>query len=645
MLFRSSISIITRRPNPKPGAGIAQFIGSGNSFTTFVSGSTGKLGSFSLETGFVTNSAEGIIEKNWNSSLSYYFAADYEAGPNHKFEFTFLGSFKNHSNRNEPAALNYWDYNYAKELGVKDKENMPKGNLDYHRNTQWGNTTFSSKEYYLGKLHEPHSSDFLNSSVTYSHTPMGSINWDWKLGDGLRLNNNFFFSLYSGGNTDLTDDIRLPGGNIDFNKIYRYNTDSARINPTHTDWGKKSGLFFQNDAEIKNLFGWQGIIENKFSENLTTSLFFNFSNENTKSFREVRNLLGGDYVFDSVENQGRIEYVAHLGDVIDYYYEGIITKYGAGICSNARFGDFSADFILSSSIYDYTNKDLYITDFSDYSKSGMSDFRFHANLNYKISESLGIFAKGGYHTSPPRYNAIFNSIYGTYDSLKYEKGLNLDFGIAYSISYFRAVLALYYNNTSNYYLENEGFMDMKSHIAGGEFYLFYKPNDIMELVISASISESKYDGKGLAWVTSIHFINTPGQSIRINVYGDGKYTASAPQKTIAFSGTVFPYMRSFINLKVNFNADNHSNFKIIPFPDENNRSQPWKIPDYFLLEAHAYFDLPFIEFLDMGLIANFYNLLNTRYIAYSESYNNTPDSAFVIFGLPFSWDMGLRIGL
>lgn len=638
-----SISIVTRRPNPLPGVCIGQFYGKGNSFTTFVTGSTGRLGNFSLETGFVANTADGLIEKNWNNSMSYFIAMDYAPGADHRFEFTFLGSYKRHANRNEPAPLSYWDYDFAKELGVEDSPFMPKGSDGFDRNPLWGKTDFVSREYYLGKTHEPYSPDFLNHSVTYSHTPLGSLNWNWKLAEGLSLNNNFYFSIYSGGTSELSGIPEFTNGYIDFNKIYSNNTDSGRINPSHPDWGKESVIILQNDARIKNLYGWQGSLENKFSDSFSASLFFNFSNENIKTFREVRNLLGGNYIIDSVENQGRKGYIAYLGDVIDYYYEGIITKYGAGLSANASLGDFSAGLLIASSIYNYTNKDLYYTGYSDYKKNGMSDFRLHANLNYKISGSLGIFAKGGYHTSPPRFNAIFNNIYGAYDSLNYETGLNLDLGASYNISYFRVVLAFYYNNTSNYYMEDLGFMDMKSQCAGGEFSLFYKPNDLMELILSANVSESKFNGDGSSWI-SISEIFTSPQKINIKVKADGIYTGSAPQKTIAFSGTVFPYKNSFINLKVNFNADNYSLFNLNPFPSGNNGGQPWKIPDYFLLEAHASFDLPIIEAFGINLFANVYNLLNTRYIAFSKSFSNSPDSASVLFGLPFSWDIGLRIG-
>jgi hypothetical protein len=65
-----------------------------------------------------------------------------------------------------------------------------------------------------------------------------------------------------------------------------------------------------------------------------------------------------------------------------------------------------------------------------------------------------------------------------------------------------------------------------------------------------------------------------------------------------------------------------------------------------MLEAHVAFDIPVTEILDISIYANAYNLLNTKYLSLSyDGTDHDASDAFVIFGLPLSWDVGVRIGL
>jgi iron complex outermembrane recepter protein len=659
-----SISIITKRPNPKPGVGISQFFGAGNSFTTAVAGSTGRLGAFSLETGFVTNSTEGLIEKLWNSSMSYYFAADYDNGGAHRFEFTFLGTYKRHANRDDVNYLWYWDLNFAKEQGMALTQDVTPLEFGINHNPNWGETNFQSKEYYWSKSNNPKYSDFLNSTVTYSHTPMGSFNWNWKFSENLNLNNNFYFlanndgfSTFAGNNPLITDVSSI----VDFNMIYRRNTDTTRVNPKYPQSGKEADTYLQNIASNRLKYGWLGILKNKFSENFKVSLLINYTNENTKSYREVRNLIGGDYILDIKERQGRTEFQRYLGDKFGFYNEDIINKLGAGASADMQFGDLSVNALAQASVNNYTRKDLLNSTNSDIEKTGMISTRFAVSANYKVIDDIRLFANASNHITPPRFDALFGYNHKIYDSIDNENSINLELGAAYNISYFRTVLNFYYNHIKGYsftdlfstfsQMQKITYLNLEKEGSGIELFLFYKPNDLLELMLSGSISKTIWLGKGSGRVSDLLNIDFLESNSKFDI--NGILAGGAPRKSFSFSGTVFPYQKSYINFKLNFYAENYSQILPWSYPDvPETKYRPWMIPDYFMLEAHAAFDIPIIEFLDVSLFANVYNILNTKYVAlsyegnkHSGQWTNITFDNLVIFGLPLSWDVGVRIGL
>ena len=88
--------------------------------------------------------------------------------------------------------------------------------------------------------------------------------------------------------------------------------------------------------------------------------------------------------------------------------------------------------------------------------------------------------------------------------------------------------------------------------------------------------------------------------------------------------------------------DHYAKFNPANRTDPNDRAQPWKLPDYNLVDLHAGYTLPGATFSNMKLRLHVFNLLDERYVSDADDGNShDAASAYVFLGLGRRWNISL----
>ncbi len=651
------INILPLQAREKASIEAGQFYGNGTTLNTVLKANTGRLGGFSLQTVFVNSVSDGFPDKLWNKSITFYSGMAYEWGNKHRLELNFFGLFKYHANRKTAMDMECWDTTFAADNGVHQPamRSYKSKNIGYDNYFEWGNTNFTSKNYYWGKERETQYSNFMNHSELYSNTPAGILSWDWKLSDALTLSNKFNFSVVSGGTAstcnwdDQSFDLDVV---MNFDSLFIHNSSDDRIDPDNPSAGRKVTYFMQNIAQNDIYYGWKGLLSLKISDTYTAFLRLNVNVQDMERFREVRNLLGGDYMIDQRGSNGQYEYICRIGDKFGYYYEGKVIEYSAGTGINYNSGDFSWNMLCNLGLDNYSKESKFESDYYSHNETGMYIFNISGRCRYRLDEELSLFAGAGFQSAPPAYEAVYN-IDNSNNDWDYARGMDFDLGAEYRNNHFRAYCNIYYNKlldystidyfTYHYNIAKFRYLAISSERYGVEAFLEYKPNDLLDFTASADFSGSQLLGRA-DWC----FEDISGTSFFERQKGsydaDGVKAFGAPHTSFSVAGTLHPWNSSFLTLILNYYDGIYSDIIFFNLSDKRLKDS-WEIPGYFIMNLNAGFDIPVSDLLQIKVFADVYNLLDTKYI--SLAYNGVSydqETALVLFGIPLRWDLGVKIG-
>ncbi|MDC1519630.1 TonB-dependent receptor plug domain-containing protein, partial [Polaribacter sp.] len=280
---------------------------------------------FTLSTGLMENglaatvsfakiSGEGYIEGTQFEGSNYFVNFSKEINENHKISFTSFGAPQRHGQRQNMSTVSTY-------------RNAEAGN---QFNPDWG--------YKDGQV--THIED------NFYHKSQTSLNHYWTINDNTSLSTAAYVSYGSGGgggtagtNRDLFG-VRLGGADqpVDLDNIVEINRANGAL-------GSEAILrASRNDHE------WYGLLST-FKTNLTDELTFigglDVRTYTGKHFREVTDLLGGDYYFDN-ENVNNPNAALVVGDKMGYNNDGEVGW--LGFFGQLEYGTENFDAFVSSSL-------------------------------------------------------------------------------------------------------------------------------------------------------------------------------------------------------------------------------------------------------------------------------------------------------
>lgn len=681
-----TMNIISDAASQRAGISVKQEVASGSFLKTSIFGNTGKIGNFAATIAGVRKTADGVIDKTWTDAWAYYLGLSYDINKNHQLDFYVIGAPQEHAQRNWQSGIAGYSHELAQKSGVRQSLIDSTIELGYTENRDWGKidpsigSTF--KEYYNGSIHDPYDNSYVNTRVNYFHKPQMNLNWFWRMSDQSSLTSVFYYSRGLGGGTSPSSIGWDSLGFSDVNGSYIYNTSDNAIDSRYSATLHKSKGYLRNSVNQHIWYGYLGTFESKPIDNLTIQTGIDLRSYTGQHWQEVRNLFGGDYVYDisdkSIDDatykSNPLLGMKKLGDMVGYHYDGQVNWIGGFAQGEYKFEQLTTYLNTSISNTGYQRIDYFRPE--DGSKmvnqigketavENFLGYTVKMGANYNLTNAINFYGNVGYYSRAPLFRNVFNTDNSLYANLNNEKVTAMELGTGYYTRKFKANLNLYWtiwkdrswytssnytdmatNTTTTYYYNLPG---LGADHKGIEFDFSYRAYKFLRISGMISLGDWKWTNDVTATYSPENVTDSLGNPLIFTkkVYSKDLKVGDAAQTTASLSLHFYPTQRTTFTTTYTLFANYYANFSPENRTNPNDRSQPWKIPTYGLLDAHFNMTIPVELPFEIKLSAHGYNLLDTKYISDAsedpKAKVHDVNTDLVWVGMPIRWNIGLQI--
>lgn len=684
-----TMNIITDPTAQKAGISYKNEIGSGEFSKQTLFLNTGLVDNkFALTLGGVRKKAPGFIDKAWTDAWAYYLGAAYQLNDRNRLEVYAVGAPQRHGQRSYALNAAAFDHDFARdELNYKEEwlsnPKLAEQGIRYNANWNSVSPTYTGKQYWNGSVNDRYSANYLMERENYYHKPIVNLNWYSQLSADLSVYTTIYYSGGQGGGTgtfgSLRYDTSLWQRVPDWNATIERNVANIDTLPGTSTPVKRSLGILRNSVNNQWTVGAIAKALYKVSENLTTSFGLDWRTAEIEHYREVRDLLGGDYFYYTGNefDTNPLQYYKKLGDKIDYDFTNTVNWIG-GYAQGEYIMDqftFYATTGVSAIKYDYINNFRKGADGNKLTAETdmITGFQLKGGASFRATRALDVFANAGFVSKVPIFDQVINDRNGTIAEdpvnekfLSAEAGVNWR-GLDNTLSTKANVYFTQWNDrASSIGVTNvdgsEGliFLDgISSNHMGVELELAYQPVNFARLDAAASYGSWTYSDN----VSGTYVIDyTTGAEESYTYYIKDLKVGDAPQLQFAGGLSVFPIRSLRGQLVWKYFADYYARFDPFSRTDAATAGEDtWKTPAYSLFDLHFGYDLPFqVSGVKFSVFAHVFNLFNTVYVqdATDNSRFNAlrdenrdiidphgPSAAEVFLGIPRTFNVGFSIAL
>ncbi len=442
----------------------------------------------------------GFVEETFSEGFFYYAKLQKSLGK-HTLSLSALGAPQQHGQRSYKSDIATYSREYASDLGINDTlfgEIYDKG-IGY--NKHWGNLNrweLDSNGDTINNI------ETLNTKKNYYHKPQFSLRDFWAVSDKFYISNIAYASIGNGGGTSLSgnSDNYDEDGQYNFQEAYDFNRNN--IDPLYSDTEKSSNTYLLSSINNHYWYGALSTMNYQMNDEFTLSGGIDLRYYKGEHYREVYDLLGGDYVVDS-DNQLQTSQIKRVGDKVRYNNDGIVKW--SGLFSQLEYskGNLSAFLNISGSnsaykrIDHFKKKDLVLDDTTYVEALGTSvqteviydengsiigaiksmaedtiihngiaytmnsaeariaetswkwirGYTIKTGANYNIDLNNNVFFNIGYISKAPRFNNIYDYSNNLYRDIENEIVKAVEGGYSYRSSKLSANLNGYYTMWEN----------------------------------------------------------------------------------------------------------------------------------------------------------------------------------------------------
>ena len=680
-----TMNMITDPTTMKKGVLFKQEIGSGGfKKNTLIANSGIVNDKYAFSFNFTRKTGDGVIDATWTDAWSYYLAASYNINEKNRLELYAAGAPQRHGQMRYMQNMAAFDHDYAEDnSGVPDSvmvdyfSDFPESEDGIYYNENWNIVTdYKGKQWWDGKIHNRYSMNFLNESENYYHKPQINLNWFTKLNEKLDIYSIIYFLGGKGGGTgtfgSLNWDYSGPSRIIDWDSTIAENdtlsTGSSGIlrNSVNSQWGIGliSKAYYQISETFKSSFG----IDWRMAE--------------IKHFREVRDLLGGDYYFfDGSDFDTAEDYEKGLGGKIDYNNTNKVGWFGGYVQGEYSKEKLTATFMggLSAVKYEYTDHFVAADTLADgtpdvdsgelFSETDpVYGYQVKGGASYRLTEDFGIYGNAGYVNKCPIFDEVINDWTGELvEDPKNEKFTSIETGFNFvgMDGLLNVKGGFYFTNWDD---QSKSFgvdtpddeikifvSGIDSRHSGVEFEVHSQPISLVKFDVSFSKGNWTY----LNDLLDVRYEAAPDIEDTLDIYVKDLKVGDAPQTQLAFGTTLFPVEGLKANVSYKYYTDFYARFDPFSRQDPDDTDESWEIPAYGVVDLHVTYKLPtIVKGIQMETYAHIFNLLDDTYVqdavdnsAYNAwaqwgsgpYYPHSGSSAEVYFGLPRTFNAGISI--
>ena len=698
-----TMNIITDPTAQKFGGMLKQELGNDGFLKTTLRANSGKMGKFAFNLSLVKKTGDGLINSTWTDAWAYYAGLSYEINENNRLELYANGAPQRHGQNLYKQNAATYDSTYAKDkLGysIEDVGNFVEQGRKYNQNWNTVNSSYKGQQWTTslwafspdGSAQDRYDPGFLNERENFFHKPIVNLNWYSKLSKKVSLYTTAYWSGGIGGGTGTYGDLyrRDAEGNLggedykfyygkgpwawDWNETINANQGPAgdyyvdKTPITKAD-GESIGIL-RNSRNNQNTYGLISKAYWKVNDNWKTSVGIDWRTAEIDHYREVRDLLGGDYyVFDGNEFDTTPEsQKKRLGDKIDYHNTNTVDWFGGYLQA-----EYSKDKLTAYGTVGYsTIKYGYTNHFMKNASGGelvttsdmISGYQLKGGASYRFTGTNSVYFNAGYVSKVPIFDAVINDQNGDLINKDNELFTSFELGTnnKFAEGKVNTDLNLYFTDWGNrtitmndfdVFTDDEGLFvvyGMDSRHMGVELEVNWMP--IQLLRFDGVISYGSWEQTNNPDVDYKDYGASNDSSFTI--YLDGVKVGDQPQSSLVLGASVFPIKGMSVQLLWKYYANYYAAWGAAQRADPDDQGQSWQAPNYSLLDFHFYYDLPFnFSGVTFQVFAHVFNILDATYIqdaTDNSQYNgiygsesHSAQAAEVFFGLPRSFNAGISI--
>ena len=683
-----TMNILTKGINNKKEVSFSQNVGNNGFLRSTLGYNSGKLKNgwgYSLAGSY--KRGNGWVDQTWTEGF-FYFMKIQKKFNNHSLSFTAFGAPQEHGQRSYKKAISLYDMDYAASLGI-DTSGID-GGYGLRYNEHWGDlnrytvnfdqngnpidTTFAKNE-------------VVNEKMNYYHKPQLSLNHLWSVNKKMVVSNVLYASLGNGGGTGVTPSLVSGSFNsnrqIDFQSMYDRNSGNTResllgftydpsIDPLYSSTERKSTQFLRSSINNHRWFGLLSTYNYQANKEYTFSGGVDLRHYTGEHYREVYDLLGGDYYVANENVAARdSSAVIRKGDKFAYHNDGLVKWLGLFQQMEYNTGNWSAFVNVSFSSTGYKRIDYFrpmdlvlddtlmvqalsygdtiLNNGNEYTVDSpearhteskwkwIPGYTLKTGLNYNLDEFNNVFMNVGYLEKAPKFRNIFDFDNRLFANIRNEEVAAIEFGHSYSSNKISSNLNLYHTQWRNKpqsgsaVVGGEPIMYNINGIdalhKGVEFDVSIKVTEKISLEFLSSVGDWRWNSGD-----TIRSYDDNNQLIGLDYFdASGVHVGDAAQLQLGSSLRYQFDKNAYIKLKA-MRFDNHyADFNPFDLQGEDVGRDSWKTPAYSLLDLHGGYRFRYAGML-LDFKINVLNVLNTIYI--SDALNN--DS--YISGNQFNFD-------
>ena len=468
-------------------------------------GSFGKLRSnFSYNSGKLKNDwaftfsgsykrGNGFVEETFSEGVFYYAKVQKTLGK-HILSLTAMGAPQEHGQRSYKSDIATYSTEVAQQLGIADSNFGDITDKGIAYNKHWGNLNRWS----LLNGDTINNFETLNTKKNYYHKPQFSLKDFWSVNDRLYISNIAYASIGNGGGTGVDGNTNAYDNFGQYNLQQAYDANSNNVNELFSDSEKESTTYLRSSINNHYWYGLLSTLNYQLKDWLTLSGGLDFRYYKGEHYREVYDLLGGDYIIDE-SNNNQNSLMKREGDIVGYHNDGLVKWSGLFSQLEYNYGNISAFINISGAnsankrIDYFKKKSLVLDDTTYYDALGTSvsteiefdengniigatknlvpDTLFHngvaytinseeaqfsetdwkwirgytikAGANQNIDDNNNVFFNIGYISKAPRFNNIYDYNNNLYRDIENEIVEAVELGYAYRSPRFSSNVNLY----------------------------------------------------------------------------------------------------------------------------------------------------------------------------------------------------------
>ena len=636
---------------------------------------------FAIMGAVIRKKGDGIVNGAWTDAWAYYGAASFIINNANRLDLYATGAPQRHGQRTYAQNIGAFDAEFAQDLDGYDPAALgdyPESNYGRLYNENVNAVTGYCADQAVGDDRvERVDCDFLNERENFYHKPQVNLNWYSQLTDRMKLSTVGYYSGGKGGGSGTLGSM-----------VWDYDSQPSRI----VNW---DATIARNEA---NATGSRGILRNsrnnqwtlgaiskldiEVSDPLMVQFGLDYRMAEVEHYREVRDLLGGDYFIDN-SNDFAPNFQAGLGDKVDYYNTNEVNWVGGHVQATYYTGKYSLFGMTGVSAVNYRYTDHFLDSglHAGGTASGQelvldpdwnTGFQAKAGGLYNINDDVNVYANAGYVAQMPIFDQVIDDVNGLLvDNAERQKFMSMELGSRYQSQTLPLELSgnVYYtqwldrSSTERFFDENGQdifitLTGLQQRHMGVELEAGYQPLDMLRFDVSASLNDWTYTDD----VSGTYKPESRDTTFAYEIFVDGLKVGNAPQKQFSYQATLFPVEGAYLQLVGKTFLDHYADFNPFDRTDANFPTdatpgdrgvQPWQAPNYSVFDIHAGFNVPpsYTRNLQVELFANMFNVFDAVYIADAldnSSYNaydddHDADDAEVFFGLPRRFTIGASI--